>query len=75
MQPIVSSVKVISSHTLSDHDVITFSLSVRRYKPPAIHYTYRTIKNIDVIDFDSRLQASSAVVDPADTPDEFVEQL
>ena len=57
MQPIVSSVEVISSHNLSDHDLVTFSLSVRRYKPPAIPYIYRNIKNIEVIEFDSRLRA------------------
>ena len=63
---VITLIDIHKSRTFID-DLVTFSLSFRRYKPPVIHYrpTYRNIKNIEVIEFDCRLRASSEVVDPA----------
>lgn len=73
--PLVSNVQVVSSHGLSDHDVVIFELSVRRFKAPAVRYSYRNIKQVVAADFNNRLLASKIVADPPDTPDEFVAQL
>ena len=75
MQSLVSNVDVISSHGLSDHRVVICDLFVRRVKAPAVHYTYRNIKAIDASDFERRLRVSSIVINPPDTPDEFVAEM
>ena len=75
MQSLVSNVDVISSHGLSDHRVVICDLSVRRVKAPALYYTYRNIKAIDANDFERRLRLSSIVINPPDTPDEFVAEM
>jgi len=61
-----------------DRDVETETtslLSVRRFKPAAVRYSYRNIKGIDMTAFEERLLASRIVTDPPASPDEFVDLL
>jgi Reverse transcriptase (RNA-dependent DNA polymerase)/Endonuclease-reverse transcriptase len=73
--PLVSNVAIRSSHGLSDHDVVVCDLSVRRYKPAAISYSYRNIRNVDPVDFERRLRSSRLFTAPDDSPDGFLCQI
>ena len=75
LQPLVASVAVVSSHGLSDHDLVACNLSALRYKPAAVSYEYRDIKKIDTVNFERRLRSSQLFTDPARTPDEYLDQL
>jgi hypothetical protein len=50
-------------------------LSGLRYKPAAFSYEYRDIKKIDTVDFERRLRSSLLFMDPADTLDDYLNQL
>jgi len=54
-----SSINVVSSHGLSDHDLVVFRLRTRRFKAPAVYYSYRNIKQVVAADFESRLGDSN----------------
>ena len=71
---LVSNVGVFSSHGLSDHDLVRCDLSIRRHKPAAIRYSYRDIRNIDVVEFVSQPRSSKLFTDPVDTTDGYVDQ-
>ena len=70
----VSNVGVFSSHGLSDHDLVRCELSIRRHKPAAIRYSYRDIRNIDIVEFVSRLRSLTLFTNPADTTDGYLDQ-
>ena len=72
---IVSNINVCNSHGMSDHALITCNLNVKRHKEQAVAYTYRDIKNVDIVDFNSRLRSSPLFSNPATAPDEYVAQL
>ena len=73
-QPLVSNVCVINSSRLSDQDLVACDI-LRRYKPSPVQYTYRNIKQINVSLFQNSLFNSQLYTDPADNPDNFVQQL
>lgn len=73
--PLVSGVAVHSSHELSDHDLVVGNLSVWRHKPAPINYSYRNIRSLDKVEFEKRLSSSRLFTNPADTPDEYLQQL
>jgi len=50
-------------------------LSGLRYKPAAFSYEYRDIKKIDTVDFERRLRSSLLFMDPADTLDDYLNQM
>jgi Reverse transcriptase (RNA-dependent DNA polymerase) len=65
----------VSSHDLSDHNLVVGDLSMQRYKQAAISYVYRNLKNMDIVDFEKRLRSSQLFNDPVDTPDKYIKQL
>ena len=73
--PLIDNVAVLSSHGMSDHRLVTCDLSVLRHKPDAVSYEYRDIKKINTVDFERRLHSSRLFPNPADTPDEYLNQL
>jgi len=73
--PLVNNVAVLSSHGMSDHHLVACDLSVLRHKPNAVSYEYRDIKKIDTVDFERRLRSSRLFANPADTPDDYLNQL
>jgi Endonuclease-reverse transcriptase len=75
LQPLVTDVTVLNTYNLSNHNLVTCDLSVRRHKPDAVKYKYHDIKKIDIVDFERRLRSSQLFTDPADTPDEYLSQL
>jgi len=74
-QPFISNVTVVSSHDLSDHNLVVGDLSMQRYKQAAISYVYRNLKNMDIVDFEKCLRSSQLFNDPVDTPDKYLNQL
>lgn len=72
---LLSNVAVCSSHDLSDHDLVVGDLSAWRHKPAAVSYEYRNIRDIDVTDLERRIRSSRLFTDPAETPDEYVDQM
>jgi Reverse transcriptase (RNA-dependent DNA polymerase)/Endonuclease-reverse transcriptase len=75
VQSVVSNIEVCKSHGMSDHDLITCNLNVKRLKEQAVAYTYRCIKNVDIVDFTRRLWSSSLFINTPTTPDEYVAQV
>lgn len=75
ISPLVSNVLVHNSHGLSDHDIITFDLAVRRHKRSSPPYQYRNLKQIDLHEFSDKLLNSELYSDPSEDPDIFVDQL
>ena len=73
--PLISNIAVRSSHHLSDHCLVVCDLSVRRFKAPAVSYSFRNIREVDVAEFHKRLRTHELFIDPADTPDEYLGQL
>ena len=54
----VSNINVVSSHGLSDHDLVLFELHTRRFKAPAVCYSYRNSKQVVAAEFESRLRCN-----------------
>jgi len=73
--PLISNIAVRSSHHLSDHCLVVCDLSVRRFKAPAVSYSFRNIREVDIAEFHKRLRTHELFTDPADTPDEYLGQL
>jgi hypothetical protein len=71
----VSNVQILDSHDLSDHSLVACELSTRRFKAPATKYSYRPIRNVDPIMFESKLRDADVFVNPAKSVDEMVRQL
>ena len=74
-QPFMSSFEIVSSHDLSNHNLVVGDPSMQRYEQTAISYVYRNLKNMDVVDFEQRFHSSQLFIDPVDTPDEYLNQL
>ena len=75
MKQPVSMNDLLNTHHLSDHDLVVFNSSVRGVKPVAVSYTYRNIKNVDLVDFEQRLRSSQLFLNPADSPGAYLDQL
>ena len=72
----VSQVAVHSSHEVSDHDLVTWSLATRMLPPrKIITYYHRNLKNIDTDLFQGDIRKSALFTDPADSVDGFADQL
>ena len=72
----VSQVAVHSSHEVSDHDLVTWSLATRTLPPrKIITYYHRNLKNIDTDLFQEDIRGSALFTDPADSVDGFADQL
>jgi len=72
----VSHVEVRSSHEVSDHDCVTWSLHTRlKTKPILTAYKFRQLKNVDWTIFDQDLQRSELFSHPAKNVDEFADQI
>ena len=71
----ISDVAVQPSH-VSDHDIVTWSLSTR-VKPARqiFSYKFRSLKNVDWLGFQADIAQSELHTDPANTVDEFADQL
>jgi len=72
----VSSVTVIPSHYISDHDLVTFSLSSKsQIKRTTTTYSFRKLANMDVQAFRDDLTDFELFTSPVDTADELAEQI
>ena len=72
----VSQVAVYSTHEVSDHDLVTWSLATCTLPPrKIITYYHRNLKNIDTDLFQEDIRKSVLFTDPADTVDGFADQL
>ena len=74
-QPSISSVRIVSSNGLSDHELVICDLTVQRCKAASIKYWFRNIKKLDVAEFEIRLWESKLFVEPAEAPTEYLSQL
>ena len=72
----VSQVAVHSTHEVSDHDLVTWSLATRTLPPrKIITYYHRNLKNIGTDLFQEDTRKSVLFTDPADSVDGFADQL
>ena len=72
----ISQLDVHSTHEVSDHDLITWSLATRSLPPrKIINFYHRNLKNLDTDRFQNDIRESCVFSDPADTVDGFAEQL
>ena len=72
----ISQLDVHSTHEVSDHDLITWSLATRSLPPrKIINFYHRNLKNLDTNRFQNDIRESCVFTDPADTVDGFAEQL
>jgi len=72
----IRDVTVRPSHGVSDHDLVTWSLTTRS-RPPRrfMTYQFRNIKSIDWVQFKSDILQSDLFTAPAETADSFAEQI
>jgi len=72
----VSQVAVHPSYQLSDHDLVTWSLSALvKPKPQLVPFTFGSLKKVDWACFQEDLRQSALFTSPSDTADGFAEQL
>ena len=72
----IASVEVRPSHDVSDHDLVTWSITKQPLSPRHIvTYSFRNIKSIDLPRFQDDIRNSSLFNDPAETADEFAVQI
>ena len=72
---LVADVNVIDSHFLSDHRLVICDLNIGRVKSPPVTRQTRNIRGIDRDDFQRRLHESEIFTKPADSADEFLDQI
>jgi hypothetical protein len=72
----VQRVAVQSSHLVSDHDLVTWSITSDIKSPrQVIDYRFRNLRSVDWFRFQCDVRESTLFTDPASTPDAFADQL
>ena len=73
---LISQVTVQPSHGVSDHDLVTWSLS-SRVRPPrqVLTYRFRNLKSVDWTKFTDEVRRSQLFTSPANSANEFADQL
>ena len=66
---------IVSSHEISDHDLILTNLNTKRYKSPQRTYHYRNIKSIHLKLFEQTILSSSFFSSPDPTVDGYANQM
>ena len=74
---IIRDVRVVDSGFISDHQLILASLHTKstRSSNPPMTFTYRPIKSVDPVDFESRLRRSTLFSSPANDAESFSNQI
>ena len=72
---IVSSIRIVDSRSVSDHQLVIASLDINSAKPEVIRQTFQNLNNFNASEFESALQRSFLFTNPASTVEEFSSQL
>lgn len=71
----VSNVRVDDAGCVSDHSLVTATVSVRKRGPCAVPMVSRATRNIDTVKFEDALRKSALFTSPSLSVDGYVEQL
>lgn len=72
----ISQVAVMSTHGVSDHELLTWSFIMNIRPRRQVHsYRFRNLKKIDMERFKYDIRCSDLFTEPASTADEFADQL
>src|SRR5215469_16953755 len=72
---LATSTSVIDTHLISDHSLVKCSLNIHKLPVPITHRTYRPLHHANFSQLDDSLFSSSLITHPAQSVDEYAEQI